>query len=59
MVLHKSGLTLMKSNIIYWLNAIPTLTYTMASDRTVYGENAIGDDARSYASCKEGERVMR
>ncbi|XP_063693608.1 uncharacterized protein LOC134825361 [Bolinopsis microptera] len=26
--------------------------------RTVYGENAIGDDARSYASCKEGERVM-
>ena len=49
----------MKSNIIYWLNAIPTFTYTMASDRTVYGENAIGDDARSYASCKEGEGVMR
>ena len=31
----------------------------MASDRTVYGENATGDDACGYTSCKEGERVMR
>ena len=32
---------------------------TKNSDRIIYGEGAIGDDAVSIASCHAGEKVMR